>query len=783
MPRKKKKKQLTIHSAEVKILIGLLVLIGGIAMAIAPFTEGELFSIITEITGSSALIWGILIFFAGLRTLFDHPYLNSWRPIIGLIMLGLTVASFESFLVPADSLIEPDTYVGIGGHFGVALHNLLNNYLGNLVEFLLLLLVTIIAFSLLSGVTLEQMKDFLEKIFGGVLDRMAEAQEKREEEKLDVDIIGTSSQDDPRKGMTDEEAKAQEYVGEQWVMPGSKKKEEEKKKLTEKEKDASLVEIDPITQDATKYVGDDSPKAKTEEKTTEDDSNPFGEPKFTNWSFPPSSIYQEPVKQKQDEKIHKRNAIVIEKTLRSFGIETRISKITIGPTVVQYALSITVGTKVSKIRNLSTDIALALATPESQVRIEAPIPGTSLIGIEIPNPTPNFVFVRDMVEELDKLKDKYKLPLIMGRNVANEPIIKDLTKLPHLLVAGATGSGKSAGINSILTGLLMSRTPDELKLLLVDPKMVEMAPYNGIPYLLTPVVTDMELVVNALQWSVEEMLRRYRQLKQLKVRNITEYNEKMKHTAMPYIVIVIDEMADLMLSTGVDVEAKIVRLAQMARAVGMHLILATQRPSVDVITGLIKANVPGRIAFSVATSIDSRVIIDQPGAEALIGNGDMMFKSPELSRPVRVQGAFTSTTDTENLITFIKTQVQNSNEEVEYTKEVLQAPQTEAEQKTEGNRGHSEDEMFGDAVRVVVSAQKASASMLQRKLRIGYNRAARLVDEMEEARVIGPAQGSSPRKVLIVNAEKFLNGGVDETEMSDTDIEQEADDYEPDLEA
>jgi S-DNA-T family DNA segregation ATPase FtsK/SpoIIIE len=305
-------------------------------------------------------------------------------------------------------------------------------------------------------------------------------------------------------------------------------------------------------------------------------------------------------------------------------------------------------------------------------------------------------------------------------------------------------------------GMLMSKSPDEVRFILVDPKMVEMAPYNGIPHLLTPVITDMELVVNSLQWAIEEMMKRYRILKQAGVRKISEYNQKIGYNAMPYVVIIMDEMADLMLSTGVDVESKIVRLTQMSRAVGIHMILATQRPSVDVITGLIKANVPGRVGFSVATAVDSRVIIDQVGAESLLGNGDMLFKSPAHPRPIRVQGALTTTEDLERVVEFIKEQT----DEVEYEEDVTKAKG--ADGKPSELSGHSDDDLFTRAAKIIISSRKGSASLLQRKLRVGYNRAARLIDEMEEAGIVGPPQGSSPRDVLVSSLESIIPSEGDE---------------------
>jgi S-DNA-T family DNA segregation ATPase FtsK/SpoIIIE len=434
---------------------------------------------------------------------------------------------------------------------------------------------------------------------------------------------------------------------------------------------------------------------------------------------------------------------------------------------LRFSLSISVGVKVSRIKNLSNDLALALASQTSSVRIEAPIPGTSYVGVEIPNPTPNFVYAKEMVTRLKKEKDKYELPLILGKDITAKTRIKDLAKIPHLLVAGATGTGKSVAINSLLTGLLMTKSPDEVKFLMIDPKMgVEMAIYNGIPHLLNPVITDSEAVINALQWTIEEMMRRYRQLKQARVKKLTEYNKKMGYLAMPYIVVVVDEMADLILTSGVDVETKIQRLAQMGRAVGIHLILATQKPTVNVITGLIKSNIPGRMAFAVATSIDSRVILDESGAETLLGNGDMLYKDQTTPKALRIQGTNTTTEDSENVIKAVKDQVEDK--ELKYSEDLKEA--IEKGPASEALKGEQKrDPEFEKALAIVVSTQKASGSFLQRKMRIGYNKAARIIDQLHAAGVVGPPKGSKPRDVLITSpdeiSDKLTEDDVDPSEV------------------
>ncbi|MCB9790877.1 DNA translocase FtsK 4TM domain-containing protein [Candidatus Nomurabacteria bacterium] len=738
----KKKTEITIHSKETRVFLGILFFIAGLTVALAPFLDGSVFTKITFYLGLSSTVWGVVLLILSLRLITESEYVHSNKTFLGSILLAVAANIFFSFWVEDTRIVEGADFSQNGGLVGIHLHNILQASVGDFIEFILLIVLALIGFTLLSNTSLSKTVGIIVNSVAGIfgivpktIQNVKEGMNKLETEKELVQIVDNNS----NISASQDNASSKEFIETQTVIePLGKESFEEDKKTPKQIEQEQLQFVEANTSSDESDNGDD------------DSQGLVAPPKYLSWKFPPIELLQQPVAKKINEEAYTRNGIIIEKTLRSFGIESRISKITIGPTIVQYALSITVGTKVARVRNLSNDIALALATPESQIRIEAPIPGTSLIGIEVPNPTPNFVYIKEMMLTLKKEIDNYELPLILGKNVGGKTLIKDLATLPHLLVAGATGTGKSVGINSILTGLLMTKTPDQLRFILVDPKMVELAPYNGIAHLLTPVITDMELVANSLQWAVEEMLRRYRILKQTGVRNIREYNKKTNATTMPYIILIIDEMADLMLSTGVDVESKIVRLTQMARAVGIHLILATQRPSVDVITGLIKANVPGRMAFSVSTAIDSRVIIDQSGAETLIGKGDMLFKSPETGRPIRLQGAWTDTVDTEKLVSFIKDQAQD----VEYAEEVTKP---KADATTAANGELSEDELFKDALEAVINAQKASSSMLQRKFRIGYNRAARLIDELEAAGAIGPQEGSSSRKVLASSADQILN--------------------------
>lgn len=445
---------------------------------------------------------------------------------------------------------------------------------------------------------------------------------------------------------------------------------------------------------------------------------------------------------KEDKKRIIQKARLLEETLRNFGVEAKVIQVSKGPVITRYELQPSVGVKVSKIVNLSDDIALNMAAPA--IRIEAPIPGKAAIGIEIPNEDVSTVTFREVVDSPAFQNATAKVPFALGKEISGNPIVADITKMPHMLVAGATGSGKSVCINTLILSILYSSKPEDVKLLMIDPKVVELNLYNGIPHLLIPVVTDPKKATSALNWAVQEMTRRYQLFAENGVKDITSFNEKGLEEKLPYIVIIIDELADLMMVAANDVEDAICRLAQMARAAGLHLILATQRPSVDIITGVIKANIPSRIAFSVASQTDSRTIIDMGGAEKLLGKGDMLFYPMGANKPLRVQGAFVSEKEVERVVSFIKGQIQKH----QYEEEILNKID-----KGEVLDMAGSDDLFNRAVEMAVETQQISISMLQRRLRIGYNRAARLIDEMEAKGIIGPHEGSKPRTVLIQAAQ------------------------------
>ncbi len=449
-----------------------------------------------------------------------------------------------------------------------------------------------------------------------------------------------------------------------------------------------------------------------------------------------------------------RNAEIIKNTLKNFGIEVEMGNVNIGPTVTQYTFRPSLGVKLSKITNLANDLALALAA--HPLRIEAPIPGKSLVGIEVPNRAIARVRLRGMMEKLKTRKQKSSLSIILGQDVTGNIITDDLGKMPHLLIAGATGSGKTIGVNAIILALLFQNSPENLRFIMVDPKRVELSLYNGIPHLLSPVIIEPQKAVNSLRWAISEMERRYTVLAEARVRDIYSYNSNgfNNNEVLPFIVIVIDELADLMMRFGREMEAAIVRLAQMSRAVGIHLIISTQRPSVEVITGLIKANITARIAFQVASLIDSRTILDTGGAEKLLGRGDMLYLAQDSHKPKRIQGAYLSEEEIKRVVEYIRKESENDEEAPADPFIAKDAPDdfkgglNPAEFIS--NAASSEDlgdELYPEAKKIVIEAKKASASLLQRRLRVGYARAARLLDLLEEQGIIGPGDGAKAREI------------------------------------
>lgn len=518
------------------------------------------------------------------------------------------------------------------------------------------------------------------------------------------------------------------------------------------EEEMAVEEVQPVAEEMPTDVPAAEPaKPEAQKETAQQPAAAPAEPAEKPYVFPPISLLGRDPGNAGGSGIleQQKNGRKLEMTLKSFGVEARVINVSAGPTVTRYEVSPSQGVKVSKIVNLADDIALNLAA--SGIRIEAPIPGKAAVGIEVPNKETKSVYLRTVLESDAFRKHPSKLAFALGEDITGNPIVTDIAKMPHLLIAGATGSGKSVCINTLITSILYKADPKEVKLLLVDPKVVELSVYNGIPHLLIPVVTDPKKASAALNWAVREMLERYNDFAACGVRDIKGFNamkeEKGEPEAkMPQIVIIIDELADLMMAAPGEVEDSICRLAQMARAAGMHLIIATQRPSVDVITGVIKANIPSRLAFAVSSGIDSRTILDMVGAEKLLGKGDMLFYPSGQSKPSRIQGAFVTDKEVEQIVDFLR-----KSSRPGYTQEMVD--QITAVAKTASGPSEETDEFFEQAVDLILEKEKASVSMLQRQFRIGYNRAARLMDELERRGLVGPEEGSKPRKVLITRAQ------------------------------
>lgn len=549
----------------------------------------------------------------------------------------------------------------------------------------------------------------------------------------------------------------------------SKSRKEEETKLEIKEKINNLIE--PVKNIIIKSGGEqvkEEPRIKEQKSeipVNAKQERAKREKIIGNWNFPPLDLLESDTGKPTSGDI-KANLNIIKRTLGTFGILVEMDEVQVGPTVTRYTLKPAEGMKLSKIMALQNDLSLALAA--HPIRIEAPIPGKSLVGIEVPNKSKTIVRLRNLLS-LEKFLDSGFLNFPLGRDVSGEPIFSDLAKLPHLLIAGSTGSGKSVSIHSLIVSLLYKNTPETLRLLLIDPKRVELSTYNGLPHLISDVIINPKKTIMALRWAVAEMDERYNKLLQAGARDIASYNQKMiktKEQLMPYIVIVIDELADLMAAYGREVEGSIVRLAQMARATGIHLIVSTQRPSVEVITGLIKANITSRIALQVASQIDSRTILDTSGAEKLLGNGDLLYLAAETSKPRRIQSGFVSETEVNRINKFI---IENNEEyllengDKEEFEEKLEQSFSLPVDSEKISDDFDIDELYPDAHKEVVEAGKASASFLQRRLRVGYARAARLLDLLEERGVIGPGDGAKPRDVLV----KPTNGNNQVVEADD----------------
>ena len=652
----------------------------------------------------------------------------SSRHYLDLEAMNFSVEKFKSFA-------ELGKQLEGGGVIGGLLSTILIVSIGEIGAYLFSIALMTICLIILTN---KSLGDFLAKIFKG--SNFAKKKKAKEKERLtrESDI----ARDELKKSLILD------------VPPASIGNDEKQIKIIDyvKEENFSLepeIEVEKVDNTTLEPIG----KEKNKKKKTEPETIPEMKINLTtepdeNYVLPSINLLNKAEKTANG---NEREGLVakaetLERTLENFGVKAKVVQVNKGPSVTRFEIQPNQGVKVSSIVRLSDDIALNLEAPS--IRIEAPIPGKAAVGIEIQNDNTSPVIIRDVLESKEFKDKSSKISFAVGKDISGKPEIADIATMPHLLIAGATGSGKSVCINSLLASILYKARPDEVKLLLIDPKVVELNMFNGIPHLLIPVVTDPNKAAAALNWAVNEMTDRYKMFATENVRDLKSYNKKVSVNGtdkLPEIVIVIDELADLMMASPAQVEDAICRLAQMARAAGMHLIVATQRPSVDVITGVIKANIPSRIAFAVASQVDSRTILDMGGAEKLLGKGDMLFYPSGLSKPVRIQGALILDEEIERIIEFVKGQ----NKEASYSEDIIESIESTSPTAILKNV----DDLLKEAIETVVNAEQASVSMIQRKYRVGYNRAARMIDEMEERGIVGPFEGSKPRRVLITKEE------------------------------
>ncbi|MHC5269633.1 DNA translocase FtsK [Enterococcus sp. LJL98] len=651
-----------------------------------------------------------------------------------------------------------------GGMLGALLYQTTNFLVARIGSYVIAFLLFVSGAFLTSTIDSHELVEFLSQVkekmserFVGDPDKKAYRQVKKAEKKAERQAAKEAKKEAERAAILAEiEQEKSNTV--RAKTPAEQLAEEQKTAVKIEPEQMSFVPIDSFQENPVSTELEEEEVKQTsnaEEELEESSELDFEIPQEVEdeaYELPPSSLLQavKATDQSSEYKKIELNIGVLERTFESFGVDAKVVKASLGPSVTKFEIQPAVGVKVSKIVNLTDDIALALAAKD--IRMEAPIPGKSLIGIEVPNDAVSTVSFKEIVENNPAAPENL-LEVPLGRDISGRVQTADLTKMPHLLVAGSTGSGKSVAINGIITSILMRAKPHEVKLMMVDPKMVELNVYNGIPHLLTPVVTNPRRAAQALQKVVKEMEERYEKFAASGVRNITGYNEMIqahnaetgeKNPILPFIVVIVDELADLMMVASNEVEDAIIRLAQMARAAGIHMILATQRPSVDVITGIIKANVPSRMAFAVSSGTDSRTIIDSNGAEKLLGRGDMLFLPMGENKPIRVQGAFTSDQDVEAIVKFVTDQ-QGAN----YVEEMMVTEEDVAAASGATALADEQDELYDQARDLVVEMQTASVSLLQRRFRVGYNRAARLVDQLEANGIVGPSEGSKPRKVLV----------------------------------
>lgn len=763
MARKKQSKQITIKDPESLAVLGVICLVISALLFLSLFAQSEVLMIFKKYFGLGVVVMSIVLFCTALRLFGTKSKYNSTKVVFFLIIFMFCFLGWiQLFATVSESkaLAEEGRYGGVLGY--IISQFVIDRFA---IEGAFVVLTILMSFSLLTAlnITPKQVSEwivefinflvalsvFIRNAFLGLIKFIQKSKAKID--NLEMNIV---SQNDSKKKVEDRKA-LDEHSDDLQPMDPNALSIKMVSDISGK-KDLPIASANGPKPDVNiSLVALAKPSTQITKPANEEASAPMdlSVRNYPDWQLPGIDLLDQVKPKQQDSKdVIERKAKAILETLRSFNIEAKILGYSIGPAVTQYFIDPAAGIKFSKIANLSKDLALTLASP-SDLRIEL-VPGKSYIGIDVPNDIRQMTQMRESIKPIFDTPDKYTLGLAVGIDTQGHPVCRDLASAPHLLVAGATGQGKSVLVNAFIISLLMRKTPDELKFIMIDPKMVEMAPYDGIPHLLTSPITDMSKASQALKWAVNEMEERYKILKEAKVRNIADYTMQTGNL-MPYIVVLIDEFSDLMMQFRQDVEASIIRLAQKSRAVGIHLVIATQRPTADVITGLIKSNVPTRVALSVASSMDSRVILDSTGAETLLGKGDLLFKTANDLRPVRVQGLFIddkgADSEFHRILNFIKEQAPN----VEYNEDaILTVP---VEGGAEGGDFMSDDPLFRQAAEIVIGAQKGSASLLQTKMKIGYARAARLVDELEMAGIVGPQDGPRPREVLVTDIDAFFN--------------------------
>ncbi len=707
----------------------------GIVSLLSPdagYISAIIYRALKSIAGEGSYIFPFLLILIGVKLVRSRSQAKINDQMYGVILLFLVVLAFFHLAIPVDDSFSAGLAGDGGGLIGALISYICRKSFGITGTYVILIAAAVIALLLLTNLSAsamikgftEKVQQALKKLWQTVMNFIFEEVDEGKEVRAAAPVIFDHEE---------EQLSAFDRFNNEMVK-------------SEKER---LPILTPAVKSRQEVTGEAAAGGGTDASGGDNEVFDLFAKGYTrelpSYRLPPVSLLSRPPRAK-NVRLNKdinENIRILEETLESFGVKAKVLQVSRGPAITRYEIQPPSGVKVSRIVALADDIALSMAAPD--VRIEAPIPGKAAVGIEVPNKEISMVHLRDLLESQEFLQSGSKLSIALGKDIAGNPEVADLTKMPHLLIAGATGSGKSVCLNTLIASILFKASPEEVKLLMIDPKMVELATYNGIPHLVNPVVTDPKKAATALRWAVREMERRYALFAQAEARDITRYNKlfaNKDHSSgeqpLPLIVVIIDELADLMMVAPADVEDAVCRLAQMARAAGIHLVVATQRPSVDVITGLIKANIPSRISFAVSSQIDSRTILDMAGAEKLLGKGDMLFFPMGASKPVRIQGAYLSDREVEDLVNYLKKQA-----EPVYDEEILTVVQ-EDEVMPE-----MEDELLAQAVKILIESGHASISMLQRRLHIGYARAARLIDMMEQRGIVGGYEGSKPRSVLM----------------------------------